>query len=137
MSAVGGEANGILSSREFILHPDGSDSSRCSYAIFLLNKVSFCLHPDCLFRAYSRETGPKVLFDCCGNKPCLHASMLGRCGEGTFDFGVLELFLLKDIEQLLECHGLTSAGPSLVLQNLYKLLTAALSTLVPRQHWHK
>jgi hypothetical protein len=42
------------------------------------------------------------------------------------------LFLLnKDIEQLLGAHGLTSAGPSQLLQNLYKLTSAASSALPP------
>lgn len=98
--------------KQFLLHPEGVESSHCSYAIFLLNKVKFSdlvkTNTWCLPVAARYSTA----FHYCHN--CLSLR-------------------LQDIEQLLESHGLTSAGPSLVLQNLYKLLTAALSAVVPRQ----
>lgn len=37
--------------------------------------------------------------------------------------------LLQDIEQLLDAHGLAVVGPRQILQNLYKLLAAAVSVL--------
>ena len=38
---------------------------------------------------------------------------------------------LQDVEQLLDAHGLASSGPSALLANLYKVLSAAASGLPP------
>ncbi len=47
------------------------------------------------------------------------------------------IFLLnKDIEQLLHAHGLASSGPNQLLQNLYKLTSAAAAALPASQAQH-
>ncbi|KAK9803272.1 hypothetical protein WJX72_004606 [[Myrmecia] bisecta] len=52
-----------------------------------------------------------------------------------FAYGIF--LLSKDIEQLLNAHGLSAVGPSHVLQNLYKLLAAAASALPPSASMHR
>lgn len=39
------------------------------------------------------------------------------------------VLVYQDVEQLLDAHGLTSSGPSALLANLYKLVSAAASGL--------
>eukprot|EP00891_Asterochloris_glomerata_P005885 jgi/Astpho2/5885/Aster-x0708 len=52
-------------------------------------------------------------------------------GNERTPFAYAIYLLNKDIEQLLDAHGLTASGPKHVLQNLHKLLAAAASALPP------
>jgi len=129
-SAAGGSGGGHNSSSSPRVAPDGSASPARPAAA-----------------AAAPAAGLAAAVD---GDPAAAVAAGGAAGDGTADAAALQLplyyvtgdrtrfayavFLLnKDIEQLLHVHGMSSQGPSQVLANLYKLITAAVSGLPQQQ----